>query len=182
MNKSFLDDFTNKGGQSTEIADSLVENYKQEGYLNKVIGARTYSIKPMPTSEAIQFSTKILKLVGPSIGAVGDGIRNDDIFGGDSFENAAKLLFDNLGDNDILIYILMLLQADTIKVNGVDSEFETAFAGKLGDVLELVLFALEENFDQVKQLASSKMNLGSLLSSVRKGMKEAEDGSQPPSG
>ena len=179
MNKSFIDGLVEKGGTGNSIADSLTDKYKREGFLNKTIGGRTYSIKPMPTSEAIQFSTKVLKLIGPSIGAIGDGLQADAIFGGDSFENAAQLLFNNLDDNDILIYILLLIQADTMKVDGVDVDFEQAFVGKLGDLFELVLFALGENFDQVKQLISSKMNLGSLLNSVRNGMKEPVSGSEP---
>lgn len=160
-------------GQDKSMQDFAVQLQQEEGYLVKEINGRRYSIKPVPGQQGFWLMTETAKTVLPSAGAIGDGVQ-DGLLGTTTWTDAAMYLCQNLDDYNVLGKLLVLLQADSMKVDGVDMSFDDAFSRRYGDLFELVAFALEENFGQVKQLTSLKENTKSWWNMLIKETKEQE--------
>ena len=114
------------------------------------IGGMKYTITLLNTTRAYITGQEVIKLTAPIAGAAFDGMRNDAellIDESHTFQAVAIHLKNQMGEVDTLAIIIELLNGVT--VDGVPLNFDSHFPGRLDHLLQLVEFALEENYSSL---------------------------------
>lgn len=110
----------------------------------KVIGDNTYAVTQMPALRAVKMQARLLRLVGPCIGAlIAADPKNPDA----SLPMAISMLADKLDEATFEKLVLDLVQG--VRCNGVEMTrglLDLDFAGKLNDLYRVLQFVLEVNF------------------------------------
>lgn len=107
-------------------------------FKTKEINNKTFQISLLPAGEGIQMAQKLSTLVLPLLDASdGDELELD-------FIKIAASLSSSLGDNDLLTIIRRLLKG--MAVDGREENFDEYFRGNYGVLVQVVAFALQENF------------------------------------
>jgi hypothetical protein len=104
------------------------------------------SIQKLPMSKGINVAKELICLIAPTIGSAVDGVRHDDLIHGapKSFSDLALVLVTQLDKVDILELIQLLLAG--LLIDGDEVDIEEYFSGNYGELLEIMEFALRENF------------------------------------
>lgn len=110
----------------------------------KIDGVK-YELRLLNTSAAFNTFESITKLLLPATGAAIDGASDKFQFDGDqTCATAAMLLVKQLGDVDTLELIKTLLEG--AEVEGEDLDFEEHFKGRFDLLIDLLTFAVKENY------------------------------------
>lgn len=112
----------------------------------KVIGESNYSVTQMPAMTAIKMQARLLRLIGPSFGAM--------VASGDdsSIPTAISLLTDKLDANTFETLVLDLCRG--ARKDGVEmtrQKIDLDFAGNLNELFRVIQFILEVNFSDFFQ-------------------------------
>lgn len=120
---------------------------KQAGLATVTINDDSYTVHLLPTTIGLAMSLEIGKLLMPSLGAGIDGFRHDEILHGapTTFADLGKLLVLQMGEVKIVEMVKALLSKS--EINGKQLDFEKHFSGNYGALIQLVEFALRENFE-----------------------------------
>jgi hypothetical protein len=109
-----------------------------ESFKTKEISNKTFQISLLPAGEGIQMAQKLSTLVLPILeGAGGDELELD-------FMKIATSLSASIGDTELLTIIKRLLKG--LAVEGKEVAFDSYFSGNYGELIQVVAFALQENF------------------------------------
>lgn len=112
----------------------------------KVIGKSTYSVTQMTAIRAIKMQARLLRLIGPSFGAM--------IASGDdsSIPMAITLLTDKLDEKTFENLVIELTQG--VRKDGEEltrAKIDFDFAGNLNELFRVLQFILEVNFSDFFQ-------------------------------
>jgi len=119
---------------------------------DKKIGDLETSVTELPARRAVRLKTKLIKLLGPSLGKLADGMHE---FTEETLDNinvttigdAIEKLADRLNENDYVDLIMEILQHTRIGGREVTEElFDDVFAGRLDVMYKVVMFTLEVNY------------------------------------
>lgn len=126
------------------------------------IGEYRFRVKQMKVRKAHRVMTRIAKVIGPSLGAVGDDLDarpagengSGSLFGG-AISGAVSKFAENLGEEDIN-WLVDELRPDIERETDVEGSFvpmtadlwDDTFAGALLDEFKLIAFVLEHNYAQ----------------------------------
>lgn len=104
------------------------------------------TIRKLPAMEGIKIGNRLIKVILPAIGGTFDGLRHDDILHGSpkSFSHLALIICDQIDKIGIEDLILKLTEGMFIDGNPV--EFNQYFSANYGELVEILEFALRENF------------------------------------
>lgn len=138
----------------------------------KTIGDSVYSVTQMPAIRAVRMQARLLRLVGPSFGAlIGSDPKNPD----SSIPLAVSLLADKLDETTFEKLVLELMTG--VRKDGAEltrGKIDLDFAGNLNDLYRVIQFILEVNFSDFFQEGGIITELADM---VRKA-KEAEEESK----
>lgn len=139
---------------------------KQAGISSVTIKDDEYTVHLLPTTVGLAMSLEISKLLMPSLGAGIDGFRHDEILHGapTTFADLGKLLVGQMGDVKIVEMIKALL--GNVEVSGKKIDFDTKFRGNYGTLLQLVEFALKENFESFFTESGLQTRFAQLMSNL----------------
>lgn len=104
----------------------------------KEINGKTFQIYLLPAGEGIGMAQKLSGLIAPML----EQGANDEV--SVDFIKVATSLSTSLGDNELLLIIKRLLKE--LAVNGSEVSFDDYFTGNYGELINIVAFALQENF------------------------------------
>lgn len=108
-----------------------------------------FQISKLGGLEGMKMSLKITKVLAPLLGGIIDGARAaDDFDTPETFKDLALTLCDQIDDLDIENIITRLLRGST-KNNIEIRDLNVDFIGEIDVFVELVAFALKENFYKV---------------------------------
>jgi ribosomal protein S18 acetylase RimI-like enzyme len=109
-------------------------------------GDNDVSIKLLPMSTGIKVAKELIGLIAPAIGSAVDGVRHDDLIHGAprSFSDLALVLVGQLDKVDVENLIELLLAG--MLVNGNEVDLDDHFSANYHELLEIMEFALKENF------------------------------------
>lgn len=126
-----------------------IQNTVNKYQSTKTINNTKYTINKLKMTDGLKTSQSILKLIAPTIGGAVDGLRHDEVLHGapDSFANLALLFTQQMDKVDIIKIIHTLLFQMEVNGKSLDpNAVEDHFIGNYGELVEVVEFALEENF------------------------------------
>lgn len=103
-------------------------------------------IKILNTFAGIAVARKLLKVIAPALGGAADGLRHDDVIHGapKSFTTLALTLCDQIDKAQVEDLIVVLLE--DLSIDGKDVDVDEYFAANYGELIEILEFALRENF------------------------------------
>lgn len=110
----------------------------------KVIGEHVYSVTQMPAMRAVKLQARLLKMIGPSFGAM---MASDPANPDSSLPLAISLLADKLDEktfSDLVIHL-----TESVRRNGAEmtkERIDSDFAGNLNELFLVMQFVLEVNF------------------------------------
>jgi|26BtaG_2_1085354.scaffolds.fasta_scaffold05197_5 hypothetical protein len=150
---------------------------KQAGISTKEINGVNYTLHLLPATVGLKMSLEISKLLAPSIGASFDGLRHDELLHGapKTFSDLATLLSTQLDKVDVADLISALLS--NVEVDGKKINFDTHFRGNYGSMIQLVEFALRENFESFFTESGFQTRLMSLMESLKTPTPDLEESS-----
>lgn len=109
-----------------------------DSFKTKEIKDRTFQISLLPAGEGIQMAQKLSTLVLPILeGAGEDEVEID-------FMKIATGLSASIGDKELLAIIHRLVKG--LAVDGKEVKFDDYFRGNYGELIQVIAFALQENF------------------------------------
>lgn len=138
----------------------------------KRIDECVYTVTPFTGRKGVRIKTRLLKLIGPSLGYFVDGLSGHDISGQIISEAITKLTMQ-LDEDQTVNFILELLEktAKDGKELGDPKVFDLEFAANYGILYKALWFTLEVNFGNFlpeiigNLTASQKMKISEVLSS-----------------
>lgn len=135
----------------------------QNHFRQTTIGNSVYHIKLLDGRTGFRVAKSITSLVLPLLGESFDSGKHDDIYHGapKTFRNMALLLLEQTDKIDIEDLIFNQMFAYLV-VDGAPVKLEDLVIGNYGVLVELVTFALKENFGSLfegKHLVSRFRNL-----------------------
>ncbi len=165
----------------SEVQQMAAQFATQAGQHNITVGGNHYTIKLLPTSIAIKTGMELFEAFLPALGAFGDNQKNKDFILPEEdmiFTEIAVHLSKGLGKTDVVTLFKQLLEG--AYVNNQPLEYETQFAGKLGDLRKLVTFALKENFSELftgtlKDMGLEIPTLGEVMKAKGQTQEESKD-------
>lgn len=136
-----LGEFINKLGASNQPTPS------REGTEDKIINGKRYTIKLLGGVVGIQIFTDIAKVLAPSSAVAVDSYMDAERFlrSEGTFESIVNRFVSNLSTPDVLRIVYTLLK--DCMVDDKPLNIDEYFKGNYGDILELVWFALQANFE-----------------------------------
>lgn len=116
--------------------------------IREIIDGEAYTFAYLPPRIALSLLSKIIKLIGPSIGAIANDADDGEI---DEKEinvgEAARLLCDRLDENEIMSMINTLLSQVTHEGKGdVIKSFDVIFTGRIRHLFSVVKKSLEVQY------------------------------------
>ena len=152
---------------------------KQSGIATKEVNCTDYTIQLLPATSGLAMSLEISKLLAPSVGAGLDGFGHDELLHGKAttFSGVAKLLATQLGTVDVSGMVKALL--NNLEADGKKVNFDTHFRGNYGDLIQLIEFALKENFESFFTESGLKTRLTEVIQSLSVQPAELEELLEP---
>lgn len=129
-------------------------------HLRKItIDGNDYHIKLLDGRTGLRVGMALNKIITPLLGESVDANRHDDMFHGapKTFKQMALTLVEQLDSVDVEKIIFDDLFKYFV-VNGQDAKLEVVCTGKIGLLIELIVFALKENFGELFEGKHSIMN------------------------
>jgi len=117
------------------------------GIRQKNIGSDVYTLELLPTIIGLKVTAKLTTLFAPVLGSMADSSESKPFIMPEedaTWSQAALLLVGQMDKVDVVDLIVVLLSS--IKKNGQAVDIDQDFKGEYGDLLELVVFSLKENF------------------------------------
>lgn len=118
-----------------------------KGYKGVAIEGKVYSVKLLPATQGLGLALKLIKTFLPTLGAWADGEKKEGLIlpeDNSMFSEMAILLVSQLDKVDIGLVVKQLLDGALVDNEGLD--FETYFSANYSTLIELVEFAMKENF------------------------------------
>lgn len=129
------------------------------------IGGVEYSLGQIPAMKSWKLMTRLLKIVGGPLANAANG-KSDDLLDMDVGQIIGPLV-ENLDSPDAESIVKELLKYAWVNVDGqskqVDTIADTHFAGRIGDMVELIIEQVKFQYSDVFQKLGSKLG-GSLPS------------------
>ncbi len=153
-----------------------IENInRQAGLATVTIKEDEYTVHLLKTTVGLAMSLEIGKLLMPSLGAGIDGFRHDEILHGapTTFADLGKLLVSQMGEVKIVEMIKALL--NNVEIGGKKIDFETHFRKNYGTLMQLVEFALRENFESFFTESGLQTRFVQLMSNLSAPQAELEE-------
>ncbi len=148
-----------------EINQIATDVMAQQGYKQIMLEEGMYAIKLLPSTQGIGLAFNLIRVFLPSIGAWADGEKKEGLIlpeDNSMFSEVAMLLVGQMDRIDLSQVIKTLV--GTALLNNQPIDFEKHFVGNYGSLIELVEFALKENFGSffTSYLRKKGIDLGSL--------------------
>lgn len=138
------------------------------------IDGNLYHIKLLDGKSGLRVGLALNKIISPLLGESFDANRHDDLFHGapKTFKQLALTLVEQLDRVDVEKIIFDDLFKYFV-VNGQEAKLEVVTTGKIGLLIELIIFALKENFGELFEGKHSILNfLAPLTSKVSQTLTE----------
>jgi len=137
--------------------NKIVGNFRRK---TKLTSGKNISIKVLRMSEGVSVGKKLLNVVAPAIGGTLDGLKHNEYLHGapKSFSHLALMLCDQIEKVQVEDLIVVLLNEMLVEDNEID--IEDFFAGNYGELIEVLEFALKENFSSLFTAGGIKARLG----------------------
>lgn len=123
----------------------MVRKITRETTINK----KKYTIKPLGAMDGLRHGRSLLAVVAPLLGGTMDGLRvSEYVETPKSFTELALTLCQQLDKLDVDNLVISLLDGATcnsVEITDIDEQFR----GEMGAFIELVGFALQENFGEL---------------------------------
>jgi hypothetical protein len=118
----------------------------KHAFRKTTIGSNEYQLVLLKGREGFTTALTLAKLLAPVLGTVFDGVKHDDYIHGapKTFQDMALLLVNQLDKVDIEVIIFDKLLRG-LACNGA-AVTEAHWMGNYSELIELVVFALQENF------------------------------------
>lgn len=113
------------------------------------IGAQSYEIRPMQTSEQARILIRLTKMLAPVLGtAVGNGSLQEAMSNPNmNWEGAAKALAGALDEEQMVLTLNQLFDKRYVSLGtGMPIDFESHFSGEMGHMMAVVGKVLEVNY------------------------------------
>jgi hypothetical protein len=131
----------------SEIQNIANDVMAKQGYKQIMLDEGMYAIKLLPSTQGIALALNLIRVFLPSIGAWADGEKKEGLIlpeDNSMFSEVAMLLVGQMDRID-LSDVIKTLVGNTL-LNNQPINFEEHFVGNYGTLIELVEFALKENF------------------------------------
>lgn len=111
----------------------------------KEIDGKILRVTKLPATRGIRLSYKLSKVlgIGFAAGASSETTAN--------LGSAVELMFKQLPEDEFVQLVKGLLETATYDNKPVGSNFDTLFQGKMGALMQAVIFAIETNFEDFKE-------------------------------
>jgi len=126
----------------------------------KEIDGTLYAVKPFNAIKGIGIQTKLIKVLGGSLGTIQNG----------GIEKALEILSNNIDDGDVEKLIISLFDTGIFTVVKAEGEpikkivdLDTHFIGEYARMWKVVLFILEVNFGDIVKKLTSNSNIREAL-------------------
>ncbi len=111
---------------------------------SKKIGDHEYSVTQWPVEKSLLMKFKILKVIGPSIGALKSSKKGEEL---EAFSEALTSIFTNSDPE----YMVKLMKDSVVGVSCDDAKitnttFTEIFSGDLGDLYKVFIFVITVNY------------------------------------
>lgn len=129
--------------------DSFKDIVANSGFKTTTIKGTTYMFELLPAFPAAEVGAKLIELLGPSFGALFDGIRREEYILPDESTICSEVAIElskSLGKADVISIIKLMLY--NVQVNGRKIDVDNHFKGDLSGFVQLVEAALKENFGE----------------------------------
>jgi hypothetical protein len=118
---------------------------RSTGLAQKKFGNNNYQLKLLPARQGLVLGTKLVKLLGTSIGvSVDSGIIDGEVKDYSFATNIAVAITSSMDRVDVVEIVEELLSE--LAVGGTEVEFDTHFRGNYGELMAVVQWSLHENF------------------------------------
>lgn len=114
---------------------------------SKLDNGKEVQIILLPAGEGLATATRLFRTFAPSLGAIITTLEED---GSIDFMAIAYTLTEGLEDFDINALVLRLL--DQFTINGMQQNFDDYFVANYAELVEILAFALKENFGSFLEL------------------------------
>lgn len=108
----------------------------------KTIGKNKYQIQLLPARKGLATAMRLSKVILPALGSSFDALDSTD---GTGFTRVALLLVEQADQIDVVDLVDVLLE--NAAVNGKELNFDEQFLGNYGEMVEVLEFAIRENFE-----------------------------------
>lgn len=151
-----------------ELGDIAGGVLASKGYKVKTIDGDVYAIKLMPATQGLSLALNLIKIFLPSLGAWADGEKKEQFIlpeDNQMFSEVAMLLVSQMDKVDLSAVVRSLLNG--VLYNNEQVDFDKHFSAKYDELIELVEFAMRENFGSffTNYLRRKGIDLGSILPS-----------------
>lgn len=104
------------------------------------IQGKSVQIYLLPALEGILMARELAEIVIPTVGSFYQGFAEENL----NFENLAMVLMSELDKIDVAQIITRLLKDMAVNESSVD--FDDYFMANYGELVEILIFAIKENF------------------------------------
>jgi len=129
-----------------------------------IIAGQAYTLVPFTAIKGYKTLTKLLKVVGGPLGLIANAPKDQDL-GKVDIGKVALTLTDKLDSDEGHALVMELLSCVYINNRELKNEIETHFAGRIGDMIELIIEATKFQFEDVFQKLGSAFQ-GQTLASL----------------
>lgn len=118
------------------------------------VGEKTYVIRVIPAGKGMKIGLRLVKMVAPFLGGTMDELSSEsDLFGEvKTFTELANKLVEVLNEDQLDEIIQASLNGAVIIEDGKlprDLDFDKDFMANYGELIEVMAFALNENFSSI---------------------------------
>jgi hypothetical protein len=129
------------------------------------IGGHAYTLTNLPATKGYKTLTKLLKIIGGPLGLVMDGPKGLSLAQMD-MGKVALALTDKLDSDEGYQLAMDLLSAVYLNNRPISGEIETHFAGRIGDMIELIIESVKFQYSDVFQKLANAFQGQTLASLV----------------
>jgi len=135
------------------------------------VGDKEYVIRVLPAGVGMKMGLRLVKIVTPLLGGVMDDLSsNSDLFGeDDTFTKLASKMVLVLEEEQLDEIVHSVLSSAVIIEKGKiprDLDFDNDFMANYGELIEVLAFALKENFSSIFQGKGIRHHLAGMVTKV----------------
>lgn len=144
-------------------------------YAETTIKNKKIKLELLPAiSVGVPVARRLLNIVAPAIGGTLDGLKHDDILHGvpKTFTEVSIVICQQLEKAEVNNLIFTLL--NSLEVDGKDVDLDEYFTANYGEMVEILEFALKENFQSFFTGNGMKQRFHKVIGMLMSGQTEEE--------
>lgn len=139
---------------------------KEKAKNSTTINGKLYKVVPLMAEDGLIVWENLLALLGPSIGVGIDSFNHNEIIDGSptTFSEAILLLQRKLDGTQLVNYSREMLVG--LQCDGDEVDWNKHFSANYGDWVQVIIFAMKENFQTFFTESGFGLNLQEMMSKV----------------